>query len=67
MPILIYRGDTRLTAMSDMNNFLFNIQKNMFPGGPKYAVYGDSTFREVQTCTFSRHVPQHGVPLTSFQ
>ena len=36
----------------------------MFPGGPKYAAYGDSAFREVRRCIFSKHYPQNGISLT---
>lgn len=50
-----------------MNNFLFNIQENVFPGGPKYAVYGDSAFKEVRRCIFSKHISRNGVPLTPLQ
>ena len=39
----------------------------MFPGGPKYAVYGDSAFKELRTCIFSKHIALNGIPLTLCQ
>ena len=56
-----------MTQMSDLNNFLWDIQEIYNPGGRKYACYGDSAFREVRACIFSRHYPQPGVPLTARQ
>ena len=53
-----------MVTFSNLNNFLIHIQENMFPGGPKYAAYGDSVFREVRHCIFSQHYSRNGVPLT---
>ena len=53
-----------MVTFCNLNNFLIQIQENIFPGGPKYAAYGDSAFREVRRCIFSQHHSRNGIPLT---
>ena len=52
-----------MTQMSDLNNFLWDIQEIYNPGGHKNASYGESAFREVWHVFIHAIIPSLAFPL----
>ena len=65
-PCSMRQSDLSLVAMSDIDNFLSDMQHNRFPDGWKYATYGDKLFRLGQ-CIVRAHEGDEITPLTRQQ